>query len=165
MNYRLIALLVAILIGYAIARVGARGGQSPPAEVLRAKRFELVDSGGKTRCVIETTKDDAAIVKLLDKRGNELASLSSSPDGNSLLHLAGPDGFPRASMGCDAAGDRTASLSLTDATGKSAVDIVTQQGKYTLKMRSSDGRSVLYSPTDGPKLILQRGKKSKTLTP
>ena len=67
-------------------------------EVIRARRFEVVDGGGKIRAVLGAQSETAGLM-LLDGSGQNVAELAVSDDiGGTTLTLYDLRGSPRASI-------------------------------------------------------------------
>ena len=60
-------------------------------EVVRAKRFELVDENGEVRAVLGFTKGASALW-LCDENGNARVALKVAPDGSPVLTFANQAG-------------------------------------------------------------------------
>ncbi len=103
------------------------------AEVIRAKRFEVVDKKGQPRAALSVTEAGEPSLRLRDKKGQIRAT----------LYL--PDtGGPSFSLG-DKNGQLRAGLFLTD------------NGEPFLRLGDKNGqpRAALFSDTEGPSLQLQ----------
>ena len=69
------------------------------AEVVRASRFELVDSDGNVRAALTLDAEGNSGLSLSDEEGNVRASLVLGPEGIPRLNLMGKTGAVRASLG------------------------------------------------------------------
>jgi hypothetical protein len=69
------------------------------ADVIRAKRFELVDAEGIVRAALVIHEDGTAGVDLSDASGQVRASLTLAADGVPRLNLLGRTGGVRAALG------------------------------------------------------------------
>jgi hypothetical protein len=63
----------------------------PAAEVIRAKRFEVVDDSGRPWLVLAKT-ESAGSLAVLDQAGKLLVTISGTPDGSGLLAIANNEG-------------------------------------------------------------------------
>ena len=93
----------------------AAGKQVPVAKVLRAERFEVVDSSGKVRAALETLPDGSPGLTLRDKDGQMRAGLLLS-NGSPGLSLWGKDGKGGAMLAVRA--DGSPELALYDKDGR-----------------------------------------------
>ena len=85
----------------------------PPAEVVRARRFELVDSEGKVRAALAVDEEGVPGLALSDGDGNVRAALILGREGIPRLNLLSKTGTVRASLGFGS--DWKVQLVLTDA--------------------------------------------------
>jgi hypothetical protein len=69
------------------------------AEVVRASRFELVDSDGNVRAALTVDGEGNSGLSLSDEEGNVRASLVLNREGIPRLNLMGKSGTVRASLG------------------------------------------------------------------
>ena len=69
------------------------------AEVIRAKRFELVDSEGNVRATLQLDEAGAPGLALFDEEGRARAALVLGGEGIPRLNLLGKTGVVRASLG------------------------------------------------------------------
>jgi len=83
------------------------------SEVVRANRFELVDSEGKVRAALTLDGEGNPGLSLSDGDGNVRASLVLGREGIPRLNLLGKTGVVRASLGFGS--DWKVQLVLTDA--------------------------------------------------
>lgn len=68
----------------------------PPADVLRARKFELTDTAGKVRMTLAVRDNGSAGASILDEKGRVRLSLFTAPDtGSPGVLLKGRDGKPR----------------------------------------------------------------------
>jgi hypothetical protein len=69
---------------------------APPAEVLRARKFEITDAAGKVRMTLAVRDNGSAGATLMDDRGRERLSLFTAPEtGSPGVLLKGRDGKPK----------------------------------------------------------------------
>ncbi len=71
----------------------------PVADVVRAKRFELVDSGGTVRATLAFEQDGNPAVSLCDREGNVRAELCITSQGVPELRMRTESGGVRAAVG------------------------------------------------------------------
>lgn len=71
----------------------------PVAEVVRGKRFELVDGEGRVRAALVLHEDGTPGLDLWDDNGNVRATLVLSREGIPRLNLLGKTGEVRAALG------------------------------------------------------------------
>jgi len=122
----------------------AAGKQVPVAKVLRAERFEVVDSSGKVRAALETLPDGSPGLTLRDKDGQMRAWLSLLPDGSPGLTLRDKDGQMRAGL---LLSNGSPGLSLWGKDGKGgAMLAVRADGSPELALYDKDGRLVWQTP-------------------
>jgi len=69
------------------------------AEIVRAKRFELVDAEGIVRAALAIHEDGTAGIDLSDTKGQVRASLTLTTEGVPRLNLFGKTGTVRAALG------------------------------------------------------------------
>lgn len=120
---------------------GTVQGQSgaPPTKVLRAERFEAVDSQGTLRAGLGVMPDGRPGLLLADKDGKPAASLFVLPDGSPALGLFDKDGTLRA--GLSVRPDGSPALGLQDTDGKlRAMLSVDADGSPGLALRDKDGK-------------------------
>jgi hypothetical protein len=69
---------------------------APPADVLRARKFELTDAAGKVRLTLAVRDNGSAGATILDEKGRERLSLFTAPEsGSPGVLLKGRDGKPK----------------------------------------------------------------------
>ncbi|HEY7729180.1 MAG TPA: hypothetical protein VID50_12100 [Candidatus Eisenbacteria bacterium] len=87
-NRRLRGLLA--LAGVGVLALAALGQSAGPAEVLRAKRFEVVDGEGRVRVRMGLEEDGRPLLRVEDAGGKERILLGFAPGGKDA-----PGGHPR----------------------------------------------------------------------
>jgi len=117
-NRRLL-MACAALVALPLLVLACGKGSVPSADLIRAERFEVVDSGGKTRGIIFVDKDGAGIslddgdgkprialaaskarpgLEIFDTSGKSQVSLTAEKEGAAIA-LADVGGKPRATLG------------------------------------------------------------------
>lgn len=110
----------------------AQGKQPGVAEVVKARRFEVVDAAGKVRARLSVGPTGPSL-DLYDGSGNERASLFAVPDGSPGLDLHDAAGKARAGLAVFS--DGRPFLGLSDAAGKQrAVLSVSPDGGADLEL-------------------------------
>lgn len=77
-------LLWALLVAACLALLGTASSPEPVAGVVRASRFELVDSDGRARGKL-AFRDGAPVFSLLDESGQDRLTLNHDAGGTALL--------------------------------------------------------------------------------
>ena len=136
-NHRLKLGMLAVVAG--LAAVVCLAATKPAAKVMRAERFEVVDSTGRARAVfgersngelglavfgkdggvramLAVIADGSTELALRDQRGRVRAALSVWPDGTPRLALFDSEGKSRGVLGVGPGGNPA--LSLSDKRGK-----------------------------------------------
>ena len=105
------------MVGAAMrAPVSVAAPAAEAAKVLRAERFELVDSQGKVRVEWGVRQAGTLVLRLYAKDGKTRTVLAVLPDGSPQLTLMDQDGKSRAAMAVGP--DGSPELSLMDQNGK-----------------------------------------------
>ena len=147
-----------LLIGGRLWRpqVGAAQGKEPAvAEVVKARRFEVVDPAGKTRVRLDAGNGGSSGLDLYDAEGKMRVRLRVDPVGTGVLdfwdaggksraflYLRALDGQPGLSLS-DAAGKMRAHLSVSRHVGPSLI-LCDQAGKMRASMSLlPDGQPIL----------------------
>lgn len=112
-NYLVLALTIVNLVLLASQTLG--NDVSAATQIVRAERFELVDSRGTVRAKLMVRDDDFAGLSLFNAKGEHRASLQAGADGATLL-LEALDGKHRAML-TTAPGPRRTYLHLVDGHG------------------------------------------------
>jgi hypothetical protein len=86
--------LAAMAVAYAAGQVKA----AQAAEVLRARRFELVDRKGRLRAELSQVADGSPCLSLRDVRGKARAQMALLEDGTALLTMNDAKGVNRVWM-------------------------------------------------------------------
>ncbi len=94
----LTAAMCSVIAVAAVAYAAGRAKAAPVAEVVRAKRFELVDGQGKVRALLSVQPDGASRFEVLDKDRKARAVLRLYPDGTPVLEMLTAGGEPRVSL-------------------------------------------------------------------
>ncbi len=137
-------LLVAALVLSVLALLASRQG-----DVVKAQRFEVVDSRGATRVIMTTLEGSRPSVSLLDDAGEARAWLFLSRDGSpnmvlqngSRLIFADKNGDIRALERLDTDGSPV--ISFADASGKiRVVQRLDGSGTPLLEFYGPDGKAV-----------------------
>jgi hypothetical protein len=133
-------------------------GNTSPAEVLRAKRLEIVDDEGKVRAVLGTREEGIGVVSVYDQSGRVRASLEAGeiPEQASGLSVFDTNGKPRAVVSMDNDPDRGSALILLDTEGKQrAVVSLKEGGQAGLRFSAGQkNRAISISAGDDGKLYL-----------
>jgi hypothetical protein len=103
----------------------SNGGEQVAEEVVRAKRFEVVDDEGEVRITLDAGPgDEAAVMAVQDRQGNNRAGFGILEDGSVALVLKDAEGNRRASLGIgEEAGDKPPRLTIADSLGRARVEI------------------------------------------
>jgi hypothetical protein len=96
--------------------VTGKPDDASPAEVLRAKRVEIVDDEGKVRAVLGTREEGIGGLSVYDESGRVRARLEAGeiPEQGSGLSVFDTNGKPRASVGMSNDPDKSFGLILLD---------------------------------------------------
>lgn len=73
-----------VLLLAALTRAGS-AGPAPPAEVLRGRALELVDSSGRIRARLNLESGGEVVLRLMDREGTIRVKLGAGTDGSGLL--------------------------------------------------------------------------------
>ena len=112
-----------LLIGGRLWRPEVAVAQAKPAavpDVVKARRFEVVDAAGEVRAVLDVTKDISGLA-LFGAAGKGSVGLAVAPDGSSGLALRDAARKRRLSLAVDP--DGTPSMGLSDAAGMFQVSL------------------------------------------
>jgi hypothetical protein len=117
-------------------------------EVIRAKRFEMVDDEGQARVVLGT-QDETSGLMLLDSNGQSVAELAVSDDtGSAMLSLYDERGSLRASLDLDADGSPT--VGLYDISGEPRISLgIAEGGSPVLDFTGPFGEARMSLVMDG----------------
>jgi hypothetical protein len=112
------------------------------AEVVRAKRFELVDDEGKVRIILDVgSGDEKAVMGIQDNAGNNRAAFGIFEGGSVILALKDAGGTTRASL---AIGEKSADqprLIFADSFGRARAEIaVNDNGDVELALADKWGQ-------------------------
>ncbi len=108
-------------------------------DVVRAKRFEVVDDNGKTRGVFEVVPDGKARLMLFDEDGNTRGTFAVARNGV-VVGLFDGNGKTRASLGVTP--DGASSLSLSDKHQKPRMSLsLLPDGKSGMVITDGDGKA------------------------
>jgi hypothetical protein len=106
MRSRWVVLLTGTTAAIAVAAVAYAAGQArdPAPDVVRAQRFELVDSKGRACAILAIASegragDSGPGLALYDTKGTQRALLSLGFRGRPSLHLSDESGAKRAALG------------------------------------------------------------------
>lgn len=121
------------------------------AEVVRAQRFEVVDSAGRLRARLGTKEDGSPSLILLDANGKGRALFAVSSDGSSLLTLNDATMAPMLSLSTRA---DMPSVSLAVAGQTKAMLAVKATGAPSMTLHGSNGSTVMGETADGPSVSL-----------
>lgn len=114
----------------------------PEAKVVRAEKFELVDSKGKVRGAFSTGIDGNAELSLFGKQGKERAVLTLDATGPTIS-LKDDDGELRARLTLVAGGSPVLYLSEKDK--KATAILALERGRPFLSMRDQGGNMRTWS--------------------
>ena len=139
-----LVVLAAVATAYAAGKTAA-----PVQEVVRAKRFELVDAEGRVRIEIGMGGVDRRWqtpgVRLLDQKGNVRATLEVYPQGHPNLTLRDEKGEVRAMLAL--AFDDSPVIWMYDEKGKTrAVGGLGSDGSPILTLRDKEGEAIWSAP-------------------
>lgn len=150
-----------------VTAAAAQAADAVP-DVVRAKRFELVDDTGKMRALLAmhpdgspglwlldtagkargglfVATDGRPTLSLYDAAGEPLAMLGVLPDGSWGLWLVDATGTPRAALGVRPNG--TSGLALSDAAGEARALLATSaDGSPDLQLRDAAGQVLWKAP-------------------
>lgn len=167
-QFRILAVLTVIsgFLGGAVSNLALRGGPAlaqgddATPDVVRARRFELVDAEGRMRAALGFLVTGDPALRLFDAAGNTQAQLSVDDEGNLALVLCDAAEKPRASL--MVLDDGVPGLFLYDAAGEEQAQLsVPADGGPGLWLRGAAGgtRALLCVPADGgPALRLYDAK-------
>jgi len=159
------ALGVVVCLVVTVAAVAYAAGQAkavPVAEVVRARRFELVDADGKERAVLRIAAEGTPMLVLWDNNGKVSAGLGLGPDGSPNLALVDANGKGSVLLS-------SSSLVLFDGNRRYRVTLgLTSNNAPSLSFWGEKGeaRAVLsLNPDSGPSLELydEKGKSRAAL--
>ena len=158
---------VGVVVGMGLVAILAKAHsseQSPP-EVIVAQSFEVRDKDGRLRSKIGVNPDGVTFVKLLTKDGKDRAEISVNSAGDPRITLTNSSEIPCAMIDVDSKSQLT-TLELTSGKG-GEISLNTNRNRFMARMDGSpDKRIVLYSGSGTePTIIIQKGKKSRTISP
>ena len=135
------------------------GRQVMVEEVIRARRFEVVDGGGKVRAILGA-QDESSGLMLLDDNGQSVAELAVSDElGSTTLSMYDLRGSLRASIDLDHSG--SPNLALYDLAGELRVSLGIADGNAPVLDVSGpygEARMSLEVDEDGlPSFVLMDG--------
>jgi len=124
-----------------VPSLAAAGSATAPKrsqpKTVRAERFELTDSSGRVRAVLEM-RDGQPMLSMCDARGNERVSIGVASDGASSVIIRDSEGFGRG--GLVFVPGTGASLSLNDGRGGSrALLYLAADGTASLRLKGARG--------------------------
>lgn len=146
----------------------AQAKEPAVAQVVKARRFEVVDAAGKLRVTLGMNPNGAPSVMVFDGAGRPRAGLMVGPGEGSILGLYDVAGKPRVALGMnpdgslglgmrDAAGETRAALAvrpdvgpvlgLYDAAGKARASLTMRpDGSPGLTLRDAVGKAIWKAP-------------------
>ena len=140
-----VVIVAAFALAALIYAAGKATAQAPAAAVIRAQKFELVDSQGKVRAGLGLLSNGSPSLALLDSGGKVRTGLGLRADGSSWLTLADSRGKPRAIL--DVQPDGSPTLWLFDSGGKGGVDLAVQpDGSPMLELTDRAGKVIWRTP-------------------
>ncbi len=145
--------IMAVAVAYAMG-----SAKEPAAKVMRAERFELVDSAGNVTAILAADPDGLAIC---DPKGRTRAIVGMPLGGAPALGLL-DSGGARISM--DMTSDGDAQLTMFAKSGKAVVHLgVSPDGAPRLDLDGTNGRSgwTMDVPADGSGKLSLRDKAGK----
>jgi hypothetical protein len=95
---------------------GARSAEPAIADVVRARKIELVDASGQPRVQLEVEETGEAVLRMRDPKGQIRVKLGTSAEGSGLLLLN-----DATEPGIQALSGTTAKLTLRNVDGKEHV--------------------------------------------
>jgi hypothetical protein len=126
-------------------------------DVVRAKRFELVDDDGGTRAVIDTGRNEHVGVSFFDRTGQERTTLGVMPEGVAFLSMSDEAGQEVVKATAGAGGSDTV-VALRDKEGRTRVQLgASQAGEATFNLTDTDGNArvqIVVSPEGDPLIQL-----------
>ena len=127
------------------ATVAAQAKEPAVAEVVRARRFEMVDAAGKARAVLSVLPDGRTGLLLVDAGGKGRVILRLHSDGTPVLALYDAAGKERASLSL--LPDGSPALGFHDAAGKTRAALsVRPDGTSTLVLADAAGKVIWKAP-------------------
>jgi hypothetical protein len=116
MRLKWVVVVVALCAAVAAAVAYAVASAVVPRGVIRARRFELVNSAGRPMAVLDTAKDTRVVFLLLNKDGERRIRLSVTERDNPALEMQDGNGKYRLGLGLGKGG--SPSLEFLDETGE-----------------------------------------------
>ena len=123
------------------------------AEVVKAKRFEVVDAQGRVRAALGFTEDGKQVLNLSDEAENVRASLRLAPDGSPVLGMRDAAGKAQIMLAMTKEGQM---LGMSDGAGNLQAQLFAQSdGQSALILHDQNNpRAILALESDGPSLKL-----------
>lgn len=131
---------VVLLAGWRVWRPATMGSPATAvADVVRARKFEMVDTAGKVRARLEDFSGPQ--LALSDDKGQLRVTLGSGPGGSVALHLRDEQGQGRVVLSFISGLSGGPSLSLRDSEGKEQAGLYTfSRGQPSLFMQDGAGK-------------------------
>ncbi len=137
-----VALCVVVTVAAVAYAAGKATGEVP--EVIRAKRFELVDADGRVRAALGLGRGQP-VLAFADTGGKARVLLALSDDGTPGLGLADGDGEVRAVL--RVRGDGSPSLELREEHEQTRATLeVSGDGDAMLRLFDKDGEAIWSAP-------------------
>ena len=134
-------------------------------QVVRARKFELVDREGRVRGVLGDLGFGSVGMSLRDGEGILRVGLSVVPDGRAVVSFFHKDGKPRAALGVGPNG--SPAMLLTRGDGKRQIELAyAADGGARLRMVATKGQAgaaLGMFPDGSPYLVLQGTKKDRAI--
>ena len=130
------------------------------AEVVRAGRFEVVDSSGKVRVELGRLKDEVPMLRLRDKAGKVRVLVSTQSDGSPALMMMDKAGEARVVLSMLL--DDLPSLTLCDEAGTRRIGLsVVYNPMLTLCDKAGNSCAALYALGSGTSVLTMHDKTVK----
>ncbi len=139
-------------------------------DVVRAKRFELVDDDGGTRALIDTGRDEHVGMTFFDRTGQERATVGLMPHGVAFFSLHNEAGreVVKATAAPGGRGRSDTVVALKDNEGRTRIQLgASQAGEATLNLTNTDGEpraQIVVSPEGDPLIQLIEAGDSSAVT-
>ena len=143
-------------------------GNTSPAEVLRAKRLEIVDDDGKVRAVLGTREEGIGGLSVFDESSGRVRArlvAGEIPEQGSGLSVFDTNGKPRAVVNMSNDADKSSGLILLDTEGKQRVGVGLETGGQawlSISAAKKDRSVMLVAMDDGNVTLLLSGEEAPT---
>jgi hypothetical protein len=137
---RWMSVVVAAGLAASVLALSCAAGTGPSPEVLRAQRFELVDSSGDVRGVLSLGDKACPRLALFDENGNARVRLMLCLDGTPVLSLYDESG--RGGVALVAGAEGSPGMSLRDEQGTLRASMCAEE----VELRGKDGGLIWSAP-------------------